>query len=501
MTSSFDFHTLSVTVDRPLEEYTASLTPTPLGLHVWEVGSGDRSQVLRYRHEHAHFTSFLASGLADLYGVFSDYTLAFLYAALRRQMTRAPGRALSLPLLAGGDDDGLRGETRARLRRAWGQVNELRAFFFGFPTEAPLAALLAPRAQDHFWETHFHLPLSEIVNRFYRLLARLAVEAEATPKDPGALPLVEVNGVRDRLSARAVMEAYAIGIELLNTHFRKVESSHTHREPIVRDPGSLYTIAIEYLLQHGPLRPVATLGQFLGGQAPPDAYYLLVAVAFASLQVPVVQEPDGEVRFEGRLECLSPAHRFRKIVDAMARGEIAPLAPSVRSGRDELMAWLAACHQAVGDRDSLAMCRAAHDLYERDATLAAKPSHEKSMIQLAWAARANFDAHPNEYVLDAGLFAERYACQMRYVRTADAKLVMPGDAEKFRVQYLADHTTMILEGAVFAEQWDSTWDKLPEIAPRDRAAIILSSIAWAACLFGDLRPGREWRPPTIEIRM
>jgi hypothetical protein len=89
VTVAFDIHTLSLTIDQTLDEFREAIAGSEgtLGLHLWEVNAGRRSQVLRFRHEHAHFTSYMASGLADLYGVFSDYLLVFLFLVLRASST------------------------------------------------------------------------------------------------------------------------------------------------------------------------------------------------------------------------------------------------------------------------------------------------------------------------------------------------------------------------------------------------------------------------------
>src|SRR5262249_22078136 len=190
MTTSFDFHTLSVTIDKTPAEYNRARVPGPLGLHLYEVVQGDRSKILRFRHEHAHFTSFLATGLADLYGVFSDYTLALLYAYVHRQMTGDGAAALTLPLIMPCEEGSP--AHGPELRRAWDQVTNLQAFLFGFGTSATVPALVDTGPQDDFWAAHFDLCFSRIVQRFYRLLESLATDAGTAYPGGRALPLITV---------------------------------------------------------------------------------------------------------------------------------------------------------------------------------------------------------------------------------------------------------------------------------------------------------------------
>lgn len=60
---------------------------------------------------------------------------------------------------------------------------------------------------------------------------------------------------------------------------------------------------------------------------------------------------------------------------------------------------------------------------------------------------------PIDYIYDAGLFAETYPCQPRYIRTGDGKLVINAKTEQAQAVYLADHVVPVLEAAVFADQW------------------------------------------------
>ena len=102
MSVAFDFHTLSLTIDYTLEEYQKSTGSGDLvalmGIHLPEAGPVDRSKFLRFRHEHAHFTSFMATGLAELYGIFSDYLLVFLFRVLQGNAEDLAGIELELPL-------------------------------------------------------------------------------------------------------------------------------------------------------------------------------------------------------------------------------------------------------------------------------------------------------------------------------------------------------------------------------------------------------------------
>jgi hypothetical protein len=482
---SFDFHTMSVTLDQTLAEYRGQLN-SELGLHVWERVSGDRSKTLRFRHEHAHFTSFMASGLSDLYGVFSDYVIAFLYLIVRRELIAAGNGQVLVPLLA---DRGTDSTRSAVIERAWKQINVTRSFFLGFGTQCSFGELTDLQPQFEFWELYSDLRFVPRIQRYFELATALAPLGFTAVElaDRAALPAVTVQGRTRQMTSRAVMEAYALTIELLNAYFRGVWTESTYySSPVERKPGPLYTVAIEYVLECHAAFATTTLDDVLRGAAPIEVYYTIAALSFAAMQVPVFQQQDGNVRIDGNADTLCPAYRFKLMTDAMARHDVPPLPNGVRSegGRADLLHWLRQCHAAIGDTVSMQFYEEVHDQIATDPAAALQDSIVKTPIELTWAARENFFESPGEYIFDAGLFAERYPSQLRYVRSSDGKLLHSGeDLKLFQARYLDEHSVPLLEAAVFDQSWDATWAKMPEILPSDRARTIADAFSFASYFF------------------
>jgi hypothetical protein len=204
---------------------------------------------------------------------------------------------------------------------------------------------------------------------------------------------------------------------------------------------------------------------------------MAIGLSTRSHQVPVIQKQDGNVFMEGNLNTLCPAYRFVLIVNALERGAIAALPANVRSGdtRGALLAWLKSCHQAIGDPVTMQISGEVHEAFQMDENLQKMSIASQSLIDLSWAGREDFYEAPNEYVLDAGLFAEHYPCQPRYVRTRDGKLAFLGDLRNSQAEYVAAHAIPVLQSAVFGDQWDSNWAKMPEISIEERADLIHSS--------------------------
>ena len=495
MAVTFDFQTISVNIDHSLDEYTA--IPVKIGIHVWEDSMGDRSKILRFRHEHAHFTSYMASGLCDLYGVFNDYCLAFLYAVLR---TYQDHEAVALPLITKGSDliDDAQKET---INRAWKHLNLLRAFLFGFGGRDTLGTLTDSEQHNLFWETYYDERFMPIVRRFLRLTS--ARNPMSSGRDANAaLPEILLESGRRRLTSRSVMEAYAITIELFNVHFRSVLTDATfYSSSPERDPGPLYTAAIEYALEKSELDETASLAQYLSGTAPHATYEYIACISFAAMQVPVLQDLEGEVVIDGSLFSACPAVRFQRLVDAYRLKQI-PTIPDVGRGAETQniwITWLEQCGNALGDIATMKLCRKAHERCENDPALRSKVPGTQSMIESCWAAHANLYRNPGEYILDGGLFAERWPCQVRYLRTSDAKLISALDNQGARASYIFDYSGLVLEAAVFGSSWDSVWAKMPEIPAVDRARMIQSCWASSRWTFRDL-PVAGHKMPAIDLR-
>jgi hypothetical protein len=90
---------------------------------------------------------------------------------------------------------------------------------------------------------------------------------------------------------------------------------------------------------------------------------------------------------------------------------------------------------------------------------------------------------------------------VRYVRTSDGKLVVSGnDKKSFQAQYLADHVHILLQAAVFGEDWDNVWAKLADVPVNNRLGALRSAILYVADFFGDLATKDVAQLPTFALR-
>jgi hypothetical protein len=499
---AFDFHTLSLTIDNTLDEYRRITGLDQglnlLGLNIGEIIAGDRSKFLVFRHEHAHFTSFTSAGLTDLYTVFADYLAMMLFLVLQRACVGQ--RRVRLPLVAAGGEREIGDPPLAAAYGAWQQVNMQRASLFGFGVRTTRDALVDIAPQEAFWQAYRDDRFALFLARYVDVLQRLRSAPQLGDGDSSAEPLVRVGGRPRRLSAAAVMEAYALTIEVVSTHFRKVETELTaYEREIVRNPGALYTVAVEYALQELLGDEPVTLADFLEGKAPLDFYYALPLIAYSAMQVPVIVLPSENVAIFGDLRTLSPAHRFFAIMAGIRQGVLPRPPANLRNAEDAddvCLDWLRKCHDHLGDEWSLTMARDSHVAFERETAKGAVPSGAK-LFELTWAARANFYNEPSEFVLDGGLYSERFAAQPRYLRTSDGRVVVGGERDDAR--YIADHAVPILEAAVFGRQWDSGWAKMPELREDQRLGFVEAALVYFTWAFHFSPSGVEPELPVFEL--
>ena len=388
---------------------------------------------------------------------------------------------------------------------SWQAVNRLRATLFGFGVRESRETVLDLSSQDRFWQHHFDERFQPMIHRYYALVRRLARSddvGDISSQTPLAVPEVIITGQMRLLSARSVMEAYAMAIELVSAYFRGFAIGDVHySRPINRNPGPLYTTALEYALESLEWPEPVTLSQYLDGRAPPECYHVIPVLAFAAMQVPVLQQADGWVRLEGDLRSLSVAHAFQLIVSGIQEGRLEAPPPGIRTRTDRnelLLAWLERCRAYVGDDVSRSLYDTALAGFIGDGEFRKQTARSQTITGMIWAARANLIEDPSEYILDAGLFAERYPCQPRFLRTSDKRVstLFPEAAQTSGdAKYIVEHAVPVLEAAVFGQQWESTWAKLPEVADASRLDTVRQTLTAVGLQFDDAELYES--PPTL----
>src|SRR5579872_284054 len=241
----YDFRSQTLFVPYTEAEYRKAVGDWRLGPNIYADVGGSTDFKVKFRHEHAHFSSYMASGLVDLHTFFKDHRLAIGYALVNHFAQRSDG-ALEVPLLVSEDDSKI-----ARLGRlVIDQLRSQEAFFLGYGTNKTprqlfnseyidsLFRLLAP---DNDPDTGM-----KIVNTLYyrRFLRQLYFTTDVNLLDnPEVLtPMVSFNPSEARVAvtSRAVMEAYAITVEVIADYVKAVTTSvdigRTHSK---RLPGAL----------------------------------------------------------------------------------------------------------------------------------------------------------------------------------------------------------------------------------------------------------------------
>ena len=130
------------------------------------------------------------------------------------------------------------------------------------------------------------------------------------------------------MSSRSVIEAYAITIEVIAEYVKSLWTSLTvlRQEP-KRIPPRIYSVALEKILEVILPGHAFSVSQYLCGQAGSDVYSAVALTAFAAMQVPVVEDPQGDSIVMGSLKQLHPALRLQAMFqgigeDERARGRV-----------------------------------------------------------------------------------------------------------------------------------------------------------------------------------
>jgi hypothetical protein len=190
------------------------------------------------------------------------------------------------------------------------------------------------------------------------------------------------------------------------------------------------------------------------------------------------------------------------LVDALRQNKIEPLPSDIRNQKDKgaLLKWVRSCGDVIGDSITMKINEYVQEQFGQDVRLQKMSRESQSLIELSWAARANFLRDPDDYVFDAGLYGEHYPCQVRYIRTSDSKIVAYGETGQVQSRLLSEHVVPVFEAAVFGDSWDSMWAKMPEVAAEQRAQRIAVSFVYCSHLFKCTDLAENADPPNVRFR-
>ena len=465
---TYDHRNQSIHIAYTFDELLhASQAGDPFNL--WAAFGASTEDQIKYRHEHAHFVSYNATGLAEFHAVFLDYRLFLLAMATKHLISK---RGAVFPLLLEEAQD-IEAKT---IRRAISQVLSQEAFLFGYGSSKSIADLFAWEIQQEALEI-LSTPLLNLnpnVLRYRSVVRQILFTTSPAIvhlADGGSIYLGDANS-RLRLSSRAVMEGYAVTIEVVSEHIKHVRTSlDVQRAQPKRLPGALDRAAIDFFLDLLPDREIAP-ESFANGNAGADVYWAASLMMFAALQVPVLEDLSGLTIVMGSLKQLSPAHRLASIARGIEKGQIDhPLATyNQRENAEAVLDWLNRCHEYIGDPWSIKFYQYTQEMVVTHGI--GMDALKRSSHALSKLARASFLDQPYHVVSEAGILTQ---ISPRYIRTADNRLVsrLSSDEREAFVLYVFDTAVHIFEAILDAESWSTSWEKAALYGPEERKSAIL----------------------------
>lgn len=481
----YDFRSDTLFVAYTEAEYRKAIGDWKLGPNIYADAGGSTDFKVKYRHEHAHFASYMASGLVDLHTFFKNQRLAIGF-ALVEHFARRSDDVLEVPLVVSEDQS----EIARHARLVIEQFRAQEAFFLGYGTNKTprqlfnldyiesFYRLIAPNDDPVSWT---NVVLNSL--HYRRFLRQLYYTTDVYRLDnPDALtPMVSFDQAETKspVTSRAVMEAYALTIEVIAEFVKAVWTSadigrtHPKRLPGVLDQPALL-MAIDCLSPE----PVS-LEDYVSGahvfKSGSGLYQSIALVTFASMQVPVLEELDAEGVVLGSVKQLCPALRFMHIMDNIAKGAIPHPRGVLDEGREEILKWIDLAHKSLGDPWSLKMCSHLFEEWKVDPQKYHLENQVWDLTLAGHAGRVNFFAEPREMIEDAGIWLNYPPCWVRYIGTADGKIISwinPDESDAVRLFRLMDISGQVIEALIFSDVWFSTWEKVAYYEDIDRDALI-----------------------------
>lgn len=463
MSFYYDHINNSISVPHTYEEYVKALKKSPT-IQYWVSPNDDIDFRTKYRHEHAHFSSYNSTGLIEFQALFSDFKLLLLVSMYRWHLETSG--LVAIPIIEKTGHLSL-SEIDTLFLKVWNQINTQEAYIFGWGSDQSIAQLFRLNDIDILLEK---LRLSQgltSVSRFRRLLKQLTFTSPINQiQNPQiAHPSVQTrSGEIVKISTRAILEAYAISVETISEYYKTIKTSlNPNQERVKRKPNVNYLLVIEGVLD------VITndsdtiiLEDFIHGKLPNTSLYWGVnIITMAAMQVPVLEDVEGDSICMGSLKQLHPAHRLVHILTSIHNGSLQnPLEIRNFYDNEVVRDWINKCHKSIGDPWSL-------KFYEHVQLIVTSLSDQysnaknHSMHKTAWAGRHNWMKDPSSFVMEAGILNEEYGFHIDYVKTSDGKILSgyEGSDEAILMSYLLQSSSYILEGCLLGDRWESSWLK------------------------------------------
>ena len=466
MSIYYDHHTQRIRVPHTRAEYLQALGSTrPCGIHLYAAIDDRLDYRVQFRHEHAHFASFQATGLAELQAIFSDYKL-FLFHLIVRHFYQEGSGKLRVPLIRRHDASS---ELNSLIGRAIKQINQQESLFFGYGTNASIDELFSTHIQEELVKKlsngrSYIVPNMMRYRKFLRQMRFATDPTIAMHPDAASVFIQFGESEKIRVSSRSVQEAYAITIEVISEYIKAIFTSLNSRgSESKRMPPKSNTVAITYILS-AITDTAITLKDYVFGRAGARIYWAVALVALAAMQVPVMEDLEGEPIAMGSLKQLSPATRLGFILKAIESGTIPNPLKTYGQQDHDVLRWLDQAHSAIGDPWSLKFyMNIAHIIHSMPDEYRTK-FKKFSMHKTSWAARSNFVTSPKDWIMEAGFFTENSPVQIRYIQTSDGSIITDAEPDVAQDQlvfeYLVDCGIHILEAMIFDDKWHSDWDKV-----------------------------------------
>lgn len=449
---------------------------------------GARGHYGVYRHEFAHFASYNATGLMEFHSLFLDYRLylhqRFLFFCLKQK-----GHPPTFPIIHA--DSTFEVEVCSAFRAANEQVRSIEGYLFGYGTTKSVEELFDWQVQETFLRligddiamAHPNVFRTRMVYHQILLTTDPDVAGDAKVMHPLVTDPHTPDGPPLRITARAVLEAYAITIEVV-AKYRKalIINPKGGIHPPVRLPAKIDTVALEACFDLWPERRF-TVDDFLAGHAPSEVYWCVALVTFAAMMVPVAADRAGDTCVMGSLSQLSVATRFAQLLHLIEQGVIRHPRESYdatsRVGGDDrnpgIQRWLIDSLQAIGDPWSFKIAKrvakfvmsGGHDHRE---LLAPKRSQDT----ISKIARCDLYMETYGFISEGGIWSNSAP---KYIITADKVILanMSGVKQEDIFMYFASDSILeLLEAMADHRSWDITWDRLAIAENLRKSAVIMA---------------------------